>query len=144
MITELLGLAGSGALGSVVGMLSDHLQRKHEIELAREQRRDEQIRSHVQGLSASPWFGFSFCLVVLCYCSCCFICLAWPNVPLATFNPDAEPKTIGLLWGLFEYQRDATKVWHITSGGVGFSLLHPLAFAICSVLTGLSPMRRGR
>ena len=142
MITELLGLAGSGALGGAVGLISDHLNRKHEVELAREKRRDEGIQSHVSGLSASSWFGFSFNAVVLCYCACAFVCLWWPNVPLATFNPDTEPKSISLLFGLFEYQRDSTKVWHITSGGVGFSLLHPLAFAICSVLTGLSPMRR--
>ena len=143
MLTELLGLAGSGALGSIVGFISDASQRKHEIELAREQRRDDKLGTHLNGFSASPWFGFGFLLVVVCYCACCFVCIYWPNVPLATFNPDSEPKAISLLWGFFEYQRDSTKVWQITSGGVGFSLLHPLAFALCSVLTGLSPMRRG-
>jgi len=145
MITELLGLAGSGIAGSVVGLLSDHFHRKQEIELERERGRSQtaqMVGNHVATVSASHWFGVSFLFVVLCYCACCFVCIYWPNVQLATFNPDSEPKTVSILFGLFEYTRDSTKVWYITSGGVGFSLLHPLAFAICSVLTGLSPMRR--
>lgn len=142
MITELLGLAGSGALGSVVGMVSDAFQRRHELEMAREEGRATAVRKHVATLQSSPWFGASFVLVIVCYCTCCLACIWWPNINLATFNPDSEPKAVSILWGLFEYQRDSTKVWHITTGGVGFSLLHPLAFAICSVLTGLSPMRR--
>ena len=138
MITELLGLAGSGAVGSVVGLLSDHLNRSAEIELAREQGRSKHLSGHVQNMSASPWFGASFATVVVCYCTCCIICLFWPNVPLTTFNPDQQPTSI--LWGFFEWSPG--KTYTITTGGVGFGLLHPLAFAICSVLTGLSPMRR--
>lgn len=152
MITELLGLAGSGALGSIVGMVADMLQsrreqklREVELDLARRAREDGQTIDFLQagsGFSASPYFGLAFIAVVLCYCLCCAACVYWPDVPLQTFNPDEEPKTIRFFWGLLEWQRSSTKVWSITTGGVGYALLHPLAFTITAVLTGINPMRK--
>jgi len=142
MITELLGLAGSGALGSMVGIISDQLQRKHEVELAREQRRDGQVQQHLAGFSATPAFAFGFLLLCATYCSCAILCFVFPDVHLLTFNPANEPKKISLLWGFIAWNIDSTHVYEITSGGVGYALLHPLAFQIGTVITGLSPMRR--
>ena len=142
MITEILGLAGSGALGSVVGMLSDHLQRKHEVELAREARRDGQTSNYLGDFSTSPAFSFGFLLLCFTYCSCAIICFIWPNVNLLTFNPDAEPKNISILFGFLKWTIDSTKIYEITTGGVGYALLHPMAFQIGTVITGISPMRR--
>ena len=142
MLTELLGLAGSGALGACFGLISDHLQRKADIEIAREESRATITKTHIAANGANPWFGAAFLVVVVCYCLACLICIYWPDVPLATFNPDDEAKQISILWGFFNIDRTGQQVFEITSGGVGYGLLHPLAFAICSVLTGLSPMRR--
>jgi hypothetical protein len=142
MITELLGLAGSGALGSVVGMISDHLQRKHEVELAREQRRDEQTAKHLGEFSTSPAYSAGFLLLCLTYCSCAFVCFIFPDVQLLTFNPDAEPKNVSILWGFISWNFDNAQVYTITTGGVGYALLHPLAFQIGTVITGITPTKR--
>lgn len=144
MITELLGLAGSGALGSVVGMLSDHLQRKHEVELARESRRDGQTAAYLSGFSTSPAYSLGFLLLCFTYCTCALICFVYPDVHLLTFNPDNEPKNVSILWGLLSFSIDSTKIYEITTGGVGYALLHPLAFQIGTVITGISPMKRSR
>jgi len=142
MITELLGLAGSGALGSVVGMVSDHFQRKHEVELAREVNRNEFVQTHLSAHSTSPAFAVGFLLLAFTYCACAIICFIFPSVHLLTFNPDAEPKNISILWGLLKWSIDSTHVYQITTGGVGYALLHPLAFQIGTVITGISPMMR--
>ena len=152
MITELLGLAGSGALGAITGIASDFIQsrreqklREVELEIARRARENQQTVDFLQadkGFTTSPWFGFAFVLIAASYCLCCLVCIYWPDVPLQTFNPDSEPNKITFLWGLFGWERNSTKVWAITSGGVGYGLLHPLAFIIGAVLTGISPMNR--
>lgn len=152
MITELLGLAGSGALGAGVGMVADMLQNRSELRLreleleiarrAKEQGQAISFLSSGKGFSASPWFGLSFMFVCITYCTCCILCILWPDTPLQTFDPDAEPRTIRIIWGLIQIDRMSTKVYQITSGGVGYGLLHPLAFTLGAVLTGINPMRR--
>lgn len=152
MITEVLGLAGSGAAGALFGMVSDSMASKREfnlkkldIEMERERSRNENVRSHFQtekGFTTSPAYSVAFLCLTFSYCACALICFIWPNVELVTFNPGSEPKDINILFGLFKYTLDPTKVYTITTGGVGFSLLHPLAFQIGTVITGITPTRR--
>ena len=144
MITELLGLAGSGIIGSVFGVVSDIIQRKQErkareleLKTMQEARLHGQMAKHLAPFASSPAFGY--CVGMLCatYCACAVVCFLWPDVPIQTFNPDDVPKKLSLLWGFFSWERDTTKVYTITSGGVGFVLLHPVAFQIGSVITGI-------
>lgn len=150
MITELLGLAGSGALGAVAGMVSDGLQAKREqrtlelkLKLAQEARLNGHTSKHINsevGFVTSWQYGLAFLLLTAVYGSCCVLCLVWPNQPLLTFNPDAEP--ISILWGLAKW--NPSRVYEITTGGVGYGLLHPLAFQIGTVITGINPLSQRR
>lgn len=154
MITELLGLAGSGALGSVAGMISDGLQAKREqknlelkLRLSQEARLNGQAADYLTsdtGFVTSWQYGASFMYLTAIYGACCFICLWWPNVELLTFNPDNQPKKISVLFGLLAYDWNPSKVFHITTGGVGYALLHPLAFQIGTVITGINPLARAK
>lgn len=149
MITELLGLAGSGVAGSIFGIFSDWMQsrsevKKLEVELEIKRRAQEagQVLEHVRTIADKPFFGRSFGLLVFTYCACTFTCFAFPEVQVWTFNPDDEPKRFELLWGLVGYEWKLTKVYTVTTGGLGYSLLHPLAFMITSVVTGINSSRR--
>ena len=153
MITEILGLAGSGALGSMVGIVSDIMQGRREtklkeveLEIARRAKENGQTLDFLKsetGFVTSPFYGFSFMLLCFTYCSCAIICFLWPNIPLHTFNPGDEPRVVSVLFGPFSYTFDPTKVYTISTGGVGYGLLHPLAFQIGTVITGINPMKRG-
>jgi hypothetical protein len=141
MITELLGLAGSGTLGSLFGMASETLrrsqERKHDevkLKLAYEQKANAQTFEHLAPLAKSNTFAFSFGMLVCTYCFCTALCFVFPDVPVHTFNPEAVPNKFGFLGFSYEWQR--TSIYIITTGGVGLSLLHPIAFAICKALAG--------
>lgn len=152
MITELLGLAGSGILGSAFGMISDTLQAKREnallqtkLRLAQEARLNGQVQDHLNvstGFVASNSFAFAFLCLTVTYCSCAILCFMFPDVPLQTFNPDDGKTSLSLFWGFFQWNIQTTHVYTITTGGVGYALLHPLAFQIGSVITGINPMSR--
>jgi len=148
LITELLGLAGSGVLGSVFGIISDTIQRKHEINTERARLKQMQ-EARLQGVQFDyanavydkPFFEKTFSLVVATYCLCCVLCLLYPEAPIITFNPDDEPKKFSFLWGVFSWEWKPTRVYTISTGGVGYALLHPLAFQIGTVLTGVKASR---
>lgn len=150
MITALLGLAGSGALGSIVGMISDTLQARREtkqlelkLKLAQESRLNGQVHEHLAsttGFTTSAAYSNAFLCLTSTYCFCAILCFLYPDVPLDTFKPDAVPKTVSLFWGLISWQRHLKETYTITTGGVGYALLHPLAFQIGTVITGLNPM----
>lgn len=149
MITEILGLAGSGVAGSIFGIVSDQLQaraerKKLEVELEIKRRANEagQTLEHVSQIADKPFFGWAFGMLVFTYCACAFICFAFPDVEVWTFNPDDDPKKISLLWGLVNYEWQITKVYVVKTGGIGYSLLHPIAFQIGSVVTGINASRR--
>lgn len=149
MLTELLGLAGSGVAGSIFGIISDQLQasaerKKLEVELEIKRRANEagQTLEHVRTVADKPFFGFSFGMLVFTYCACAFICFLFPEVIVWTFNPDDEPKRFEILWGLVAHEWKLTKVYQVTTGGIGYSLLHPIAFQIGSVITGINASRR--
>jgi len=149
MITEFLGLAGSGVAGSIFGIISDQLQaraerKKLEVELEIKRRANEsnQILTYQQAVSGKPHFSRAFGMLVFTYCFCTIICFAFPDVPVWTFNPDEEPKEISILWGLVAWTRQINYVYTITTGGIGFSLLHPLSFMIGTVITGINPSKR--
>jgi len=153
MITELLGLAGSGALGSVVGMVSDALQARRELKieemklrLSQEARLNGQAQDYLNstsGFATGRTYGAAFVLLTATYCACAILCFIFPGVELLTFNPDSEPKDISILWGFLSWSIDSTHVYAITTGGVGYALLHPLAFQIGTVITGINPTTRG-
>ena len=149
MITEILGLAGSGVAGSLFGILSDMMHNRSEnkrqemeLRLQQEARLNGQSTAYIQSVISEPAFAKSFFLLCLTYCTCAIICFLFPDVPLQTFNPDDEPREISFLWGLFDYTMQSTKVYTITTGGVGYALLHPLAFQIGTVITGINAGRR--
>ena len=149
MLTELLGLAGSGVACSIFGIVSDQLQaradrKKLEVELEIKRRANEagQVLNHVQSVSSKPFFGFSFGVLVATYCACAIICFTFPDVIVYTLNPDDQPKKFGLLFGLINYEWQSTRVYTLSTGGVGYALLHPLAFQIGTVITGINASRR--
>lgn len=149
MITELLGLAGSGVAGSIFGILSDSLQarserKRLEVELEIKRRANEsgQVLEHVDRVfKDNPFFSLSFLLLVSTYCTATILCFCYPNAIVYTFNPDEEPKIFSLFWGLFKWERSTNEVYQLSTGGLGFSLLHPIAFQIGSVITGLNARR---
>jgi len=150
MISELLGLAGSGIAGSVFGIFSDWMQSRSDnarldLELKAKIQAQEQgqILDHVSEITSRPAFAFAFCLLVATYCICAIICFVDPSIELATFDQNETPKTLQLLWGFFTIDREQTKIYTITTGGVGYALLHPLAFQIGTVITGLNASKRG-
>jgi len=112
-------------------------ERKHDeikLKLAHEARANGQTFEHLAPLAKSNTFALSFGMLVLTYCFCTAICFVFPDVSVHTFNPEAVPNKIGFLGFSYEWQR--TSIYIITTGGVGLSLLHPLAFAICKALAG--------
>ena len=144
MITELLGLAGSGVAGSIFGIFSDALQARSDnrrLELELIGKNQGQVFDHVKMVAANPYFSLSFLLLVATYCAATILCFIYPNVVVHTFNPDEEPKIFSLFWGLFKWERSANEVYELSTGGLGFSLLHPIAFQIGSVITGLNARR---
>lgn len=149
MITELLGLAGSGIAGSIFGMISDWRQdsaeRKRlqlELDIKREDRLNGRTSEHLQRNLTPTTFGGAFWMLTATYCACTVLCFVYPSVAIWTFNPDEEPKKVSLLWGVFNWERQINSVYTLTSGGIGFSLLHPIAFMIGTVITGINPSKR--
>ena len=148
MITELLGLAGSGLIGSVFGIVSDVIQRKQEresakvqLEIARENRLNGVTAEHTRDFASKPAFGWCFGVLCITYCLCCLLCIIFPESPIHTFNPDDIPKKVSLFWGFFTWEKKINYVYTISTGGVGYALLHPLAFQIGTVITGLKASR---
>lgn len=147
MITELLGLAGSGVAGSIFGILSDVLQARAEnkkletqLEIQRRANESQQKLNYVREVSStSRFYSVAFVMLCLTYSACTIICFLYPDVTIHTFNPDDEPRKYSILWGFIAFERHFTQVYTISTGGLGFSLLHPIAFMIGSVITGINP-----
>lgn len=150
MITELLGLAGSGVAGSVFGLISDTLQARADnkrletqLEIQRRANEASQVLRHVESVSKNgAWFSVGFLFLCGTYCACTLLCFCYPDVTIHTFNPDEQPKIISILWGLFSWEKQNSYVYTISTGGLGYSLLHPIAFQIGTVVTGLNPRYR--
>lgn len=149
MITELLGLAGSGVAGSVFGILSDVLQARADnkkletqLEIQRRANESQQKLNYVSEVGRNnTWYSIAFLVLCFTYSACTVICFLYPNVDIYTFNPDESPKVFSILWGLFKYEHQINYVYSISTGGLGFSLLHPVAFMIGSVITGINPRK---
>jgi hypothetical protein len=146
MITELLGLAGSGVAGSIFGIFSDWIQGRAEnnrleleLKLKHEAFTNKQTINHVATNIEKPAFGGSFYTIVCTYCICTILCFVFPEVIVYTFNPDEDPRKYSILFGLFKWEFQSNHIYELTTGGIGFSLLHPLAFQIGSVITGVNP-----
>lgn len=144
MVTEFLGLMGSGVAGSLFGIISDVIQRRQarkekeaELKIAQEARLNGQVYKHLKENLEKPAFAACFTIIVFTYCVCCVLCIAFPEAPIHTFNPDDTPKKINFLWGLVSWENKVNYVYTISSGGVGYALLHPLAFQIGTVITGI-------
>jgi hypothetical protein len=149
MITEILGLAGSGVAGSIFGIFSDWLQSRsderklqNELRIKQEARLNGQIAEHIEKNFEKPAFGISFYTIVLTYCLCTVLCFVFPEVIIYTFNPDEEPRKYSVLFGLFRWEFKSNNIYELSSGGLGYSLLHPLSFMIGTVITGINPRTR--
>lgn len=139
-------------LGAAFGTISDAMNAaqerkrlKYELELRKEARLNNQSTEYLNnpnGFAASPTYARSFWMLCFTYCACAIICFVWPDVPIHTFNPDDEPKRYSILWGLVSWQTKTTYVYTISTGGVGYALLHPLAFQIGTVITGINPTKK--
>ena len=144
MISEILGLAGSSVLGSSFQFVSDWQKGRRDIEhdkllleIKREDARNKVVADYTKHFRETPAYGQGVRLIILTYCLCCILCIMFPSVPLETFNPEDTPRKFSFLGGLFSYEWQTTKIYVITTGGVGYSLLHPLAFIIGRVVTGV-------
>ena len=146
MITEILGLAGSGIAGSLFGMVSDFIQSRHDqnmekikYEQARESRLAGVVHAHLSSsFVRSSAYKSAFVMLTATYCACALICLCYPGAELLTFKPGAEPQQINILWGFLSFKLPQDQVYILTTGGVGYALLHPIAFQIGTVITGLN------
>ena len=143
MITELLGLAGSGILGSALGMVrtlltdrAENSRRSLDLQLLQEARLHGTTIDYIASKLSGADYGHGFHVLCYTYCLCTLICFLWPDIPIKTFNPEEDPKMVEVFWGLIRYTRSTTHVYTITTGGVGYGLLHPIAFQIGSVLLG--------
>jgi hypothetical protein len=119
-------------------------RKKLEVELEIKRRAQEagQRLEYTQAIADKPFFGRSFFLLVFTYCACTGICFVFPEVVVWTFNPEDDPKRFSFLWGLVNYEWKPTRIYEVTTGGLGFSLLHPICFQIGSVITGINASRR--
>lgn len=149
MITEILGLAGSGVAGSIFGIFSDFLQNRaeskrleSELKVRQEARLNGHTFEHLKENIAKPQFAISFFVVVSTYCLCTILCFIFPEVIVYTFNPEDEPRKFSFLFGLLSWEHKTNFVYTLSTGGLGYSLLHPLAFMIGTVITGINPSRR--
>ena len=149
MITELLGLAGSGIAGSIFGMISDWRQDSAdnkrlalELQIKQEDRLNGRTSEYLETKVTHRTFGFAFGMLCATYCACTILCFAFPEVVIYTFNPDEEPRKLNFLWGFVTWERQVNYVYSLSTGGVGYSLLHPLAFVMATVLTGINPSRK--
>tara|TARA_R110000787_G_scaffold5480_2_gene20045 strand:+ start:4530 stop:4991 length:462 start_codon:yes stop_codon:yes gene_type:complete len=143
MITELLGLAGSGIFGSALGMIrtimdsrGEIARRKLDLQLLQEARLHGTTIDYITSKLSGADYGHGFHVLCYTYCLCTLICFIWPDIPIQTFNPEENPQMVEIFWGLIKYSRASTHVYTITTGGVGYGLLHPIAFQIGSVLLG--------
>ena len=138
MITELLGVAGSGIAGSLLGLYSAHQKHKSNERQLRQIRKSEDSKAlieHLNAISDKPFFGWSVGLLVFTVCACALLCINEPSRVLWTFAPDSSPQKIGFLTFSYEWQRN--KVYEITTGGIAYSLLHAMVFQIGRVLSGV-------
>lgn len=152
MFTELLGLAGSGVLGAIFGGITDVVQQAQERkskQLELEHMREARLHnitvdylSNDKSFASSPAYAFCFGLLCFTYCACTVLCFYYPDISIWTFNPDSEPAKYSVLWGLFEWSYKTNHVYTISTGGVGYGLLHPLAFQIGTVITGINPAKK--
>jgi len=143
MITELLGLGGIGISGAVFGLVSDWFHdskalklKELDLQIERERAQNGITSEHTKAFSREPQFGECVRYIVLTYCICCILCILFPTFPIHTFNPDDTPKRISF-FEIISYEWQTTKIYIITTGGVGYALLHPLAFQIGTVITGI-------
>ena len=135
-------------IGSVFGMVSDIWAKSQEIkhekvllEIKREDARNGITSEHTKMFAESSSFNYCVGIIVCTYCICCILCIYYPNGTVWTFNPDDVPKKVSIIFGLFSYEWQNTKIYTISTGGVGYALLHPLAFQIGTVITGIRPSR---
>lgn len=138
MITELLGVAGSGIAGSVLGLYSAHQKYKSDERKLRQLRKCEDATAlvdHLNTVSDKPFFSAAIWMLVFTVCLCAVLCVNEPSRVLWTFAPDTAPTKFEFWFIKWESQRD--KVYEITTGGVAYGILHAMVFQIGRVLSGV-------
>jgi len=149
MLTELLGIAGTGLVGSVVSLFGTWLEGRREEQrmkvsadasLLAAARGDKlEFIRETKGLIVNSVFAWAFFLITLTIAVVVVRGIFVPGDILYTFKPDPKPIVINLLFFSIEWQREA--VYQITTGGVSYACLHALVFMLCNVLTGINPMQ---
>lgn len=138
MISDLLGVTGSGMAGSLIGLFSAHLKYKSDALQIKQLRKCDDAHAlveHLNRIHDKPYFSFSVGMLVTTVCACALMGINEPSLPLWTFYPSDEPQSVEFLW--FKYQWHRTEVFQITTGGVAYGLLHAIVFQIGRILSGV-------
>ena len=138
MIAELLGMAGSGALGTVIGVYEKSQANKFKTEQLKQVRKSEDAQAlvaHLTTVQDKPFHGISTFLLVATVCACAILCINEPSMVLWTFNPDSTPTKFDFLF--IHWESSKNQVYEITTGGIAYALLHAMALQVGRVVSGV-------
>ena len=138
MIAELLGVAGSGALGTIIGVYEKRQANKFkEIQLKQIGKANDAqaLITHLGATKDRPFHGLSTFILVSTVCLCALLCINEPSRVLVTFNPSALPTKFDLLF--FHWQSAGDQTYTITSGGIAHALLHAMVLQVGRVISGV-------
>jgi hypothetical protein len=138
MIAELLGMAGSGALGTLIGVYEKSQANKFKaIQLKRVAKSNDSkaLIDHLIAVQDKPFHGISTFLLVSTVCLCAILCINEPSMVLWTFNPDSAPTKFDFLF--IHWESSKNQVYEITSGGIAYALLHAMVLQVGRVVSGV-------
>jgi len=138
MLAELIGFAGSGLAGTIIGLISANQKYKSDERKLKHLRKGQdadKIIAHLATVADKPFYGVSVFMLVATLCTCTVLCVSEPSRVLWTFAPEATPTTFEFWFIKYQHQRDA--VYKITTGGVAYALLNSMVFQIGRILSGV-------
>ena len=138
MIAELLGMAGSGALGTMIGVYEKSQANKYKLLQLKQVSKSQDAQAlvaHLTTVQDKPFHGISVFLLVATVCLCAILCINEPSRVLWTFNPDSIPTKFDFLF--IHWQSSKNAVYEITTGGIAYALLHAMALQVGRVVSGV-------
>ena len=152
MISEIVGLLGTSAVGAIFGQVASFFSARQEAKIQKEKQDHEKTmalsgnyKEFVQTLQGPDGEGSSYSstiewviwMLAVTVCFCTIWCFLYPDIIILTLNPDEAPRKFNFLFGLFSYERTSNKVISISTGGVGFRLIYAQVFIVSSVVSGV-------
>lgn len=138
MITELLGVTGSGMIGVMLGLYEKrqkyNADRAKFKQLAKAQDAKALV-DHLNAVGDKPFHGISSFLLTATVCLCAILCINEPSEILWTFHPDSSPVKFDFLF--IHWQGGKNQVYEITTGGVAYALLHAMVLQVGRVVSGV-------